>query len=50
MCIALHPFLIGQPHRVRYLDLKIDVAPNAIETLTDERVANIRRICDENVK
>ena len=20
MCIALHPFLIGQPHRVRYLD------------------------------
>jgi sugar phosphate isomerase/epimerase len=35
-------------HGVRYLDLKIDVAPNAIETLTDERVANIRRICDEN--
>ena len=20
MCIALHPFLIGQPHRIRYLD------------------------------
>ena len=20
MCIALHPFLIGQPHRVKYLD------------------------------
>jgi hydroxypyruvate isomerase len=35
-------------HGVRYLDLKIDVAPNAIETLTDERVANIRRICEAN--
>jgi hypothetical protein len=20
MCIALHPFLIGVPHRIRYLD------------------------------
>ena len=20
MCIALHPFVIGQPHRIRYLD------------------------------
>ena len=20
MCIALHPFLIGQPHRIKYLD------------------------------
>ena len=20
MCIALHPYLIGQPHRARYLD------------------------------
>ena len=20
MCIALHPYLIGQPHRIRYLD------------------------------
>ena len=28
---------------IRYLDLKIDVAPNAIGTLTDERVAFIRR-------
>ena len=33
-------------HGVRYLDLKIDVAPNAIETLTDERVASIRRTCE----
>lgn len=35
-------------HQVRYLDLKIDVAPNAIETLTDERVANIRRTCEQH--
>ena len=32
-------------HGIRFLDVKIDVAPNAIETLTDERVANVRRIC-----
>ena len=31
-------------HGIRYVDLKIDVAPNAIETLTDERVAGIRDI------
>ena len=31
---------------IRYLDLKIDVAPNAIETLTPERVKNIRDICE----
>ena len=24
MCIALHPYLIGQPHRVRYLDQVLD--------------------------
>lgn len=35
-------------HGVRYLDLKVDVAPNAIETLTDERVKGIRKSCDEN--
>jgi sugar phosphate isomerase/epimerase len=33
-------------HGVRYLDLKIDVAPNAIETLTPERVRGIRQICE----
>ena len=33
---------------IRYLDLKIDVAPNAIETLTDERVAFIRRTCERH--
>lgn len=35
-------------HGVRYLDLKIDVAPNAIETLTPERVKGIRETCDKN--
>ena len=33
---------------IRYLDLKIDVAPNAIETLTDERVASIRQTCERH--
>jgi sugar phosphate isomerase/epimerase len=32
-------------HGVRFLDLKIDVAPNAIESLTDARVAAIRDAC-----
>jgi hydroxypyruvate isomerase len=35
-------------HGVRFLDLKIDVAPNAIESLTDERVAKIRSSCEEH--
>ena len=35
-------------HGVRYLDLKIDVAPNAIETLTPERIKGIRQMCDEH--
>jgi sugar phosphate isomerase/epimerase len=33
-------------HGVKYLDLKIDVAPNAIETLTDARVKGIRQSCE----
>jgi sugar phosphate isomerase/epimerase len=33
-------------HGVRFLDLKIDVAPNAIESLTGERVAAIRSACE----
>ena len=33
---------------IRFLDLKIDVAPNAIETLTPERIKNIRDICEAN--
>src|ERR1700688_4648956 len=35
-------------HGVRFLDLKIDVAPNAIETLTDERVTAIRAACEQH--
>ncbi len=35
-------------HGVRYLDLKIDVAPNAIETLTPERVSAIRQSCEQH--
>jgi sugar phosphate isomerase/epimerase len=34
-------------HGVKYLDLKIDVAPNAIETLTDARVKGIRQSCEQ---
>jgi sugar phosphate isomerase/epimerase len=29
-------------------DLKIDVPPNSVETLTDQRVAAIRRACEDN--
>src|SRR3546814_2938598 len=35
-------------HGIRYLDLKIDVAPNAIETLTDERIKGIRESCERS--
>lgn len=35
-------------HGVRFLDVKIDVAPNAIESLTPERVAGIRKACTAN--
>jgi sugar phosphate isomerase/epimerase len=35
-------------HGVRILDLKIDVAPNAIESLTNERVSAIRVACEAN--
>jgi sugar phosphate isomerase/epimerase len=35
-------------HGVRYLDLKIDVAPNAIESLTTARVGAIRSACEAN--
>jgi hydroxypyruvate isomerase len=33
-------------HGVRWVDVKIDVAPNAIESLTDERVARVRSLCE----
>jgi len=35
-------------HGVRFLDVKIDVAPNAIESLTSERIAGIRKRCADN--
>ena len=35
-------------HGIRFLDVKIDVAPNAIESLTPERIAAIRDRCGEN--
>ena len=35
-------------HGIRYLDLKIDVAPNAVETLTPERVKGIRDTCERH--
>jgi hydroxypyruvate isomerase len=35
-------------HDVKYLDLKVDVAPNAIETLTPERIKGIRETCDKH--
>lgn len=35
-------------HGIRYLDVKIDTAPNAIETLTPERIAGIRSACGAN--
>jgi len=35
-------------HGIRFLDVKIDVAPNAIESLTPERIAAIRDHCGEN--
>ena len=35
-------------HGVRFLDVKIDVAPNAIESLTPERIAAIRKRCADN--
>jgi sugar phosphate isomerase/epimerase len=33
---------------VRFLDLKIEVAPNAVETLTDARVAGVRENCERH--
>ncbi|HEY7385159.1 MAG TPA: sugar phosphate isomerase/epimerase family protein [Beijerinckiaceae bacterium] len=35
-------------HGIRWLDVKIDVAPNAIETLTPERIKGIRDTCERN--
>jgi sugar phosphate isomerase/epimerase len=35
-------------HQIRYLDVKIDVAPNAIESLTPARIAGIRDTCQRH--
>lgn len=35
-------------HDIKILDLKIDWAPNAIETLTPERIKGIRDICEKH--
>ncbi len=35
-------------HQIRWLDVKIDVAPNAIESLTRERIAGIRNTCERH--
>ena len=35
-------------HGIRFLDIKIDVAPNAIESLSAERIAAIRSRCADN--
>jgi sugar phosphate isomerase/epimerase len=35
-------------HQVHYLDLKIDTAPNAVETLTPDRVSAIRELCERH--
>lgn len=33
---------------IHYLDLKIDVAPNAVDSLTKERVKSIREACEKH--
>jgi peptidoglycan/xylan/chitin deacetylase (PgdA/CDA1 family) len=59
MCIALHPFLIGQPHRIKYLDDILshimshdgvwqttadDIADYYIENYYDEAVAHAAKL------
>ena len=41
MCIALHPFLIGQPHRVRYLDdiFRYVLARDGVWVTTSDEIA-----------
>ncbi|HUA51613.1 MAG TPA: sugar phosphate isomerase/epimerase family protein [Candidatus Sulfotelmatobacter sp.] len=33
-------------HQIRYVDVKIDAAPNAIDSLTPERIRAIRAVCE----
>ncbi len=35
-------------HQIRWVDVKIDEAPNAIDSLTQERIATIRATCETN--
>lgn len=35
-------------HGIKYLDLKIDMEPNALESLTNERVAAVRDACEKH--
>ena len=59
MCIALHPFLMGQPHRIKYLDEALahimshdgvwqttadDIADYYLEHYYDEAVVHARKI------
>ena len=41
MFIALHPFLIGQPHRVRYLDdiFRYVLARDGVSVTTSDEIA-----------
>ena len=63
MCIALHPYLIGQPHRARYLDDVLgyimshdgvwqttadDIAEYYIANYYDEQVAHAERLNNAN--
>jgi sugar phosphate isomerase/epimerase len=35
-------------HQIRYVDVKIDSAPNAIDSLTPERIRAIRAVCERH--
>lgn len=40
--------LTAAEHGIRFVDVKLDTAPNAIEQLTPERVRDIRDICERH--
>ena len=63
MCIALHPFIIGQPHRIKYLDDILgyimshdgvwqttadDIADYYIANYYDEAIAHAQRLAAES--
>ena len=39
---------VAAKHGIRFMDVKMDVAPNAIDMLSDARIADIRRRCADN--